>query len=208
MRLGLTMRVVQALEYCEPRDALSHAWATYIGATLPECKWLPIPNIGAAAPAYLQTWGIQGIVLTGGEDIADDIRTYTESSLLRHAASHKLPVLGICRGLQLIQLHCGGSLGDCPPSHCSGRRHEVRFTAAARKLGIRESRGRVNSFHRRGIRSRDLAAPLVALALADDEWIEAAISEDPPMLGLMWHPEREERLQRVDATMVRWIFGI
>jgi putative glutamine amidotransferase len=66
----------------------------------------------------------------------------------------------------------------------------------------------VNSFHRRGIRSRDLAAPLVALALADDEWIEAAISEDPPMLGLMWHPEREERLQRVDATMVRWIFGI
>ncbi len=55
LRLGLTMRVVEASGYYEPRDALAHDWQHCLQRILPGACWMPIPNIGEGIITTLET---------------------------------------------------------------------------------------------------------------------------------------------------------
>lgn len=158
-----------------------------------------------------------GLLLTGGEDIdpacygggperplrtVDQARDAFELALFRAARQQGLPILGICRGMQLINVALGGTLWQDLPSDRGGavdhdpatardaRVHLVRLTPgsrAARALGSTQLSP--NSFHHQGI--RDLAPGLVATAWAPDGLIEAVetAEEDGWLLGIQWHPE-------------------
>src|SRR5947207_15010571 len=104
LRVGLTMREVHPEGYDEPRDALARVWATFLQTALPDAVWLPVPNLGpAAAPRFCDQWGINALILTGGEDIGvSPARDATERGLWRHFMRNDRPILGVCRGLQLM----------------------------------------------------------------------------------------------------------
>jgi putative glutamine amidotransferase len=159
-----------------------------------------------------------GLVLTGGEDVdparfgatrhpqlgtvhAD--RDATELALIRDACARKLPVLAICRGIQVLNVALGGTLiQDIPSEHPSpvahdgdgprnARTHTVRLapdTRLARAIGRNEIL--VNSFHHQAIATR--AAGLIETAVAPDGVVEAV---ETPMdnswwvIGIQWHPE-------------------
>ncbi len=173
------------------------------------------PLTGTAAIPDLVS-GLHALMLTGGEDVAperygasplpvidapDPVRDAFEVALFEAARSRGLPVLGICRGIQLINVAMGGTLWQDLPSerpsdvaHDPGgarqeRSHVVRIAAAslaARVLGSREIR--VNSIHHQGV--RELAPGLVASGWAEDGLIEAV--EDAVgswLLAVQWHPE-------------------
>jgi putative glutamine amidotransferase len=135
----------------------------------------------------------------------------------------QLPVLGVCRGLQLMNLAAGGTLyqdladqmpgsikHDYFPFEGNHRRdhlaHEVTVAAGSRIAGMLDAdRVRVNSMHHQGI--RDLGAGLVATATAPDGLIEGAESADGSFfVGVQWHPEAltdtDPRMRRLFDELV------
>jgi N5-(cytidine 5'-diphosphoramidyl)-L-glutamine hydrolase len=207
-RVGVTMRETRAQGYHELRDALSRDWPTFLAAALPEVAWVPVPNIGPSVERFAMSWNLDGLVLTGGDDVGQSKdRDLTEATLLELFMRRRRPVLGVCRGFQFIQSHLGGRLARVSAKAHVGRRHTVEVLADTTPVACRHGRTTVNSFHGIGIRQSDLAPPLQAFAVTFDGYVEGAIISESGVLGVMWHPERERRLKALDRALVRWLFG-
>lgn len=156
--------------------------------------------------------GIDGLVLPGGCDVspalyggepaaardADPVRDAFELAMLAGALERELPVLGVCRGMELINVHRGGSLRDGvthPAAHDIDvvelgrvRVHEVNVlegTLAHRIFG----RNRVEATCVHHQAPAVLGDGLIASVLADDGTIEAVEDGERELLGLIWHPE-------------------
>ena len=173
-RIGLTMRVVEAPDYTEPRDALAHDWAPFLADAVPEATWMPGPNLGADAPAAARAWDLDALILSGGNDLgAAPLRDQTERALLDHFIAAGRPVFGVCRGLQMLQSYFGGTLDPCPREDHVATRHTVEFAAERNGVAFGERSVDVNSFHGYGIKAAAVRSPLRPLALSADGWAEA-----------------------------------
>jgi putative glutamine amidotransferase len=161
--------------------------------------------------------GVDGLLLTGGEDIEPSWygappspllsppsreRDLFEFALFAVARQRELPILGICRGIQLINVGLGGTLFQDLPSERPGavehrpdgardvRSHRVRLQRGSRAAdALGGNSVTVNSSHHQAI--KDLAPGLVATAWTDDDLVEAAESpvSAPWLLAVQWHPE-------------------
>jgi putative glutamine amidotransferase len=161
---------------------------------------------------------LDGLVLQGGADVSpltygetakrpdwtgDRVRDMYEIDLLQEFASAGKPVLGICRGMQLINVAFGGSLyQDLALHHRSAGEHvdleayerhchDISLLAGAglSRLYPGLGRGRVNSIHHQGVKNlgRDLAVEAVSVP---DEVIEAIRWRGASyIVGVQWHPE-------------------
>ncbi len=155
-----------------------------------------------------------GLVLTGGPDVHParfgeaikpacgnicEARDVLEQALYQHALKRDMPVLGICRGIQTINVFQGGTLyQDLPTelpsgvSHNSERPydrviHYVNLRGAIRDLLGTERLG-VNSIHHQAI--KDLGKDLEVMALSDDNVVEAVRHKYRKFVwGVQWHPE-------------------
>ena len=118
------------------------------------------------------------LVLSGGESLGENLkRDQFEKSLLDYSFSFSLPVLGICRGMQVMANYFGAT-PEKIVGH-AGTRHEV--------TGILQAT--VNSFHNFGF--WEVPSEFDVLAKASDNSIEMIHHTALPWLGVMWHPERE-----------------
>lgn len=121
------------------------------------------------------------IVLTGGEDIGENReRDQFEYSLLRFSILNNTPVLGICRGMQIMSTYLGGKL--VPIKNHVGKNHMIKGTQDSKQFTV-------NSFHNFAI--SNLPEKLQVNFCSHDGVIESVKSLDYPWLGIMWHPERE-----------------
>lgn len=179
-RIGLTMRVVGATKYNEPRDAIAHDWSRFLNAAVPGVPWIFIPNLGAQdAVRFCENWKINRLIVTGGEDIGvSALRDDTEMGLLNWAECGKHQVLGICRGMQLMATRAGVLC------------RKVEGHATTRHYLNGEIRRDVNSYHNQAI--YDCPRDFVVTAQAHDGTIEAIRHKFLPWSGWMWHPERED----------------
>lgn len=188
MKLLVTLRSAPAASYVEERDAIARDWTALFnrfGVTP-----ILVPNgIDQIAP-YLGL-GCRGLLLTGGDDVgtaASAPRDRTEARLIDAALGAALPVLGVCRGLQMLNVHFGGTLTASPGPHVAVD-HAVRLVEplAGRAAGARVT---VNSFHNHAVRADGLAPGLIATAVADDGAVEALRHDRSPVWAIQWHPER------------------
>ena len=153
---------------------------------------------------------LQGLIIGGGDDIdaalygedtgkapADSKRDAFEIELIKHALDTQLPLFGICRGAQLINVVLGGSLhSDIRPQrrHTSNRRTPLpRKTAIGSGQGrlhdiIRQPRWRINSLHHQAV---DRLGEGMAVAAQDlDGFVQAVENRgEHYILGVQWHPE-------------------
>ncbi|CAM3688127.1 gamma-glutamyl-gamma-aminobutyrate hydrolase family protein [Bordetella bronchialis] len=194
IRIGVTMRVTQAEGYSEPRDALAQAWGRFLNHALPDAAWLPVPNLGEAdAVEYCQRWGINRLILTGGEDVGKSpLRDATEGALIRWAEVARIPVLGVCRGMQLMCLRAGIDLKN------------VACHVATRHAISGEVTGEVNSFHT--LAPVQCPPGFDVLATAADGELEAVRHATLKWEGWMWHPEREAQPDTRDVDRLRSLF--
>lgn len=161
--------------------------------------------------------GADGLLLTGGEDIhpawygaepsphlypPSRERDLFELALFAAARQRELPILGICRGIQLVNVALGGTLVQDLPSERPGaiphdpgaardaRTHDVRLQEGSRAAAaLGRTRVTVNSFHHQAIDR--LASGLVATGWTEDGLIEAVETGPgtPWLLAVQWHPE-------------------
>jgi putative glutamine amidotransferase len=161
----------------------------------PDCRTVndPAPSLGDYA----------GLVLGGGRDVnprlygelrldgtenPDTSRDDFEIALLGEAIRRRMPILAICRGLQLLNVHLGGTLHQ----HVDGHRrvmHEVTIapdSLLAKAIGVTQCQ--VMSRHHQAV--KDLARGLRVTAVAPDGGIEAVqMDTHPRLLAVQWHPE-------------------
>ena len=165
---------------------------------------------------------LDGLLLPGGTDIdpalygadpAPDLlkpepgRDAFECALLDAALDAELPVLGICRGLQFMNVYCGGTLHQHVPEHqrsdvgSKDRVHSVEFSPGSIAGSLYGESISVNSFHHQSVDK--LASDLVATGISDDGSIEAVESKTNRWFAVQWHPEMLST--RPTDPAFRWI---
>lgn len=202
-RIGITMRVDQSAEG-EARDAISHEWAGFLSDQTSGVRWLLIPNLGPEAVSFLIQWKIDGVILSGGNDMgACPVRDQTEFSIVDHCSRRNLPVLGVCRGLHVLQRFYGGEVEPVSAQHAASREHLVE----ACEPSLRDESGgavwRVNSYHRMGVSLCNLAPPLRPLLISADECVEGLFHCNKPQMAVQWHPERKLTDRGLAVRIVR-----
>ena len=174
-----------------------------------------------------------GLLMTGGHDvnpamygeskhstcgISSDTRDKMEEILFHMALGVDKPVLGICRGIQLMNVLMGGSLyQDLPTEHKSQVEHHMSapYDREAHKVEILEGNlltsiygagmHGVNSYHHQAI--KELAPNVVPMAVSEDGLVEAICVPDKKfVVGVQWHPEfsyqSDERCRKILQAFV------
>jgi putative glutamine amidotransferase len=194
--IAVTQRVDVIAGRDERRDALDQRWIDFLQAI--NCQMLVLPNSVTMAQSLLERVQPDGIVLTGGNDLCDlggdaPERDETERMAIDWAAERRVPLLAVCRGLQLLVHHLSGALKRID-GHVA-KRHDVVMETGAQS---------VNSFHNWGI--EHLPPTLSILGKATDGEIEAVRHVDLPIIGVMWHPERDVPFRAHDLELVGKLF--
>jgi putative glutamine amidotransferase len=158
-----------------------------------------------------------GIILSGGEDVDPQFygqdphpqlgptipeRDLVEIAIAKYATQNKIPLLAICRGVQILNVALGGSLVQDIPSQVNEpiqhsqiveRRRDTHWVTVDESSKLFQVVGidkiRVNSLHHQALGT--LADELRVVALSSDGIIEAVESKNPDtfLLGVQWHPE-------------------
>ncbi len=199
LRIGLTQRTDEVAGYEETRDALDQRWTGLLLSLgyLP----VPLPNAGVPAAVLVDQLSLGGLILTGGGDPGQGtLRDALESGLIKLCLERHLPLIGVCRGAQALGLHFGGRLTRVE-GHVASRHGLI----CCRPESWAE-RASVNSYHNYAFMPDNLPPPLRPVALAPGGTVEAFEHERLPMLGIMWHPEREPGWDEGDVATLRRLF--
>lgn len=163
-----------------------------------------------------------GFLFTGGADmnpesygeantasVFEQIRDDYELALLGAALEADKPLLGICRGLQLLNVHAGGSLHQDIPEHArydvrpDTRTHSINIEPASRLNLMFGGALEVNSLHHQTVDT--VGADLSVVARAEDGTVEALEMVGRDVIAVQWHPEMLDPSHDAADPLVAWL---
>ncbi|HET7736332.1 MAG TPA: gamma-glutamyl-gamma-aminobutyrate hydrolase family protein [Nocardioidaceae bacterium] len=198
-----------------------------------EAGGLPVHLSYDTDPEAVCAW-LSGVVITGGQDVSptywggdtsvlrgidprtdpmvhDPLRDEYEIALVRAALDRGIPVLGVCRGLQVLNVALGGTLiADLPPgsvNHLSAETaptdgsvdHLVSFVEGSLAASLFDGDVVTNSWHHQAVDR--CGAGVVVTGRTADGVVEAIEVPAQPVLGVQWHPEW---MKSTDPTLT-WV---
>lgn len=192
----------------------------------------PLPNNTPKIQEFVDFIQPDGIVLCGGEDVSpilyggkkklsnncSIIRDKTEERLLTYAITLKIPVLGICRGMQFLNVFFGGKVTQKIQEvqnsefHVPVGKHELTITIPGKYQSgtvkkIHSTSVMVNSFHNQGVVRSELGKGLNGFAMVPNtEMVEGIYHERLPIAGIEWHPERTSYSSHLDSILINSFF--
>ena len=168
---------------------------------------------------------IDKLVLAGGQNVAPEFygevetiqssdynreRDAFEIALINEAIKQNKPIVGVCRGMQLVNVVLGGSLNQQIQNHWQDKAmtqtsHDVLISKHSTLDLIYGRKAHVNSFHRQSIKQLAPQLEVIAKSL-DDHIIEALQSTDPNLrfLGVQWHPDFMYNVRDEDLAFFRY----
>ena len=208
-KLALSMRVTESQNYFEMRNSIAFEYISFfenLGFLV-----ILIPNNTKNVKAYLEDLKIDGVVLSGGNNVnpvlyegkeelssvypqRDDI----EKKLVELAIEKKLPLLGICRGFQYINVHFGGSIVHNIEGHV--KKDHILISA-----NTFLENAKTNSYHNQAIYENNMSKELEVIAKTEDGVVEAISHNKHKILGLQWHPERHNIIE--DKNLIQDFFN-
>ncbi|HEY9841672.1 MAG TPA: gamma-glutamyl-gamma-aminobutyrate hydrolase family protein [Candidatus Obscuribacterales bacterium] len=195
--IALTQRVAEVAAYNERRDALDQRWS----ALLEQAGYLPLllPNRPEMVLALVHRLQPDGLILTGGNTPVAyggnaPERDETEHRLLGYALAQEMPVLGVCRGMEVLLTHFGQPLVEVKGHVC--QQQTIRF---------RGEEVTVNSYHNWGC--YDVPESFEIEGQAADGVVKAIRHKSKAIQGVMWHPERLNPFWQDDVERLQKLFG-
>ena len=205
--LGITQRVEFIESYAEKRDCLDQNWSHFAAAL--GFNPVPLANIEASKVAqYVQDLHLKAIILSGGNSLAavdadaKDValeRDAFEMALIQHAIESNIPLIGVCRGMQLLNNYFGGQLSPIN-NHVATKHKIIQHTTDFSFPQV------VNSYHNWSIAEHDCAKDVIPLATDEAGYCEALKHRKHKILAIMWHPERETPFLSEDLQLFKEFF--
>lgn len=168
---------------------------------------------------------IDKLILAGGQNVAPEFygevetiesvdynreRDAFEIALVNEAIKQNKPIIGVCRGMQLVNVALGGSLNQQTPNHwqklpSTKISHDVMIKKHSPLDQVYGLRAHVNSFHRQSIKKIAPQLSVIATSIGDHV-IEAVQSHDPAIrfLGVQWHPDFMYNVRPEDLGFFRY----
>ncbi len=148
-------------------------------------------NIDNFSKNMISTFKPQGIIIPGGNDLfkikkkrTNLIRDKFEYKLLKYSIQKKIPIVGVCKGFQVIANYYGGKIRKCK-NHV-GTTHTLKIDNQSKFINYKKLT--VNSFHNYGI--LNLPDQFNIISKTNDKFIEIAEHKKKNILCFMFHPER------------------
>lgn len=199
--------ITQVINYSQKKGfsySLSKQWYDYskkIGFNLIPYNFIFNHNI-------IKKLKLSGLILSGGNDLsslkfnkANNFRDKKEKEILNYCIKKKIPVLGVCRGFQFIAFLNNSNLKKCK-KHVRTKHKITLKKSKFTKDKILE----VNSYHNYCI--QNLSTKFNVVAKNQDKTIEIAEHNNNKIIGIMFHPERQNISQRKIDNLVKNFFKI
>jgi putative glutamine amidotransferase len=192
--------------YYELREALDIKW----GALFQELNFLPIVlPIEYDFEKYFKTIGIDGILLTGGNDLSSFKPSTTslqrdvfEKKLIDYGIKNDVPILGVCRGMQLIAEYFGSSF-----KRIEGQisiKHSLEINKNSKYFNKLIKLDKVNSYHNYAV--SDVPNELLISATDESGIIKSIEHRQYKIFGQMWHSERESPFNKQEKILIKDFF--
>ena len=195
-KFGITMRVTNAFGYNEPRDTIAMDWSKYMLKAFPDEQFIFIPNLEVDVIDYIKKWGINVLVLSGGDDLGVySKRDETEYLLLEYALKMKIQVIAICRGLQLVHTYFGGKMKP------GNKEFVIQHRSNMHLIKMKNSIRKVNSYHSILIEEESINEGFEIFARCKiDNSVEGI--RNNLILAMMWHPERDKKIAMWNKLLI------
>jgi len=176
-------------------DFIDYYWINYFIAK--KIKFIVLPNSKIATKLLLDKFkkDIKFVILSGGNDIKTKKkvvrrRNEIEILIINYCLKNKISILGICRGMQLLNLYFKGKITKIK-NHLK-KNHKINYVNKE-NFQHKKKTFLVNSFHNYGIKKKNIGANLKILATTDDGYVEEFKNSALKIYGVMWHPERMKK---------------
>ncbi len=201
--LLVSQKLIENSEYKETQEALDINWSKF----LKSAGLLSIPIACQLEPAdYFKVLDIKGILLTGGNDLSifsdsdlSKLRDSFEKKLIKEGISRNIPIIGICRGMQLLGKYFNMKLN--PIKGHVATEHEISINKKSRFFNHYSSKKIVNSYHQFSLSNTNKSINITAKT--NDGNIEAFEHKTLKIAAIMWHPERNQLFDQEDLILIR-----
>jgi len=205
-KILVTQRLMTNTTYHEIREGLDINWSRLLF----DLGFLPIVlPIGISFEEYFSSIEIDGILLTGGNDLSrfseDELsfkRDSIEKNLISFAIKNDISIYGVCRGMQIIADFFGSTFKKVD-EHINIK-HTLRINDESKYSEYLKELTEVNSFHSFAIDK--LSSDLLVSAYSNDNIIESIEHKKYKVFGQMWHSERENPFKDEELKIMREFF--
>jgi len=216
--VAFTMREYISPTYYEKRDGLATDWWDW--SLEMKLFPIPLPTLNKDQSENINFDKIDLLIITGGNDSVksnthssdySERRNIWEFEMIRCAIKNNTPILGVCRGMHIINLYFGGKVcknlfRTIGTKEHAGKDHNIIIEDGFIN-NFNQKKINVNSYHNQGVLLNDLSNDLIMVAKSEDisnnyELVEMLKHKSLPIYGVQWHPERANPRINIDKKIL------